>query len=134
MNANRLGILVVVSAIAAQTLLLQSCSSFLEEYSQDNDYVRTWNDLDELLIGNCYMPVVEGEAFSAQANYGSFLHYLADELEENNTPYMGKAAAYDERPVPTAEELPAFAQAEYKALRDYMVEQGTLVKDYDDLK
>ena len=45
-----------------------------------------------------------------------------------------KAAAYDERPVPTAEELPAFAQAEYKALRDYMVEQGTLVKDYDDLK
>lgn len=96
MNANRLGILVVVSAIAAQTLLLQSCSSFLEEYSQDNDYVRTWNDLDELLIGNCYMPVVEGEAFSAQANYGSFLHYLADELEENNTPYMGEAAAYDD--------------------------------------
>ncbi|MBR1408113.1 MAG: tripartite tricarboxylate transporter substrate binding protein [Clostridia bacterium] len=45
-----------------------------------------------------------------------------------------KAAAYDERPVPTAEELPAFAQSEYKALRDYMVEQGTLVKDYDDLK
>ena len=45
-----------------------------------------------------------------------------------------KSAAYDERPVPTAEELPAFAQSEYKALRDYMVEQGTLVKDYDDLK
>ena len=45
-----------------------------------------------------------------------------------------KNAAYDQRQVPTVEELPAFAQSEYKALRDYMVEQGTLVKDYDDLK
>jgi len=45
-----------------------------------------------------------------------------------------KDGAYDERPVPTAEELPAFAQSEYKALRDFMEEQGTLVKDYDDLK
>lgn len=45
-----------------------------------------------------------------------------------------KDGAYDERPVPTVEELPAFAQSEYKALRDYMQEQGTLVKDYDDLK
>ena len=34
---------------------LSSCSSFLEEYSQDTDYVRTWKDLDELLIGDCYL-------------------------------------------------------------------------------
>lgn len=45
-----------------------------------------------------------------------------------------KNAAYDQRAVPSVEELPAFAQSEYKALRDYMAEQGTLVKDYDDLK
>lgn len=44
-------------------------------------------------------------------------------------------AAYDERKVPApGEELAAFAQSEYKALRDYMNEQGVLVKDYDDLK
>lgn len=44
-------------------------------------------------------------------------------------------AAYDERKVPAAgEELETFVQEEWKALRDYMNEQGVLVKDYDDLK
>jgi len=44
-------------------------------------------------------------------------------------------AAYDERTVPApGEETAAFVQSEYKALRDYMLEQGTLEKDYDDLK
>ena len=41
-----------------------------------------------------------------------------------------KNAAYDQRPVPTVEELPAFVEAEWAALRDYMSEQGTLQKDY----
>ena len=45
-----------------------------------------------------------------------------------------KNAAYDQRPVPTVEELPAFAEAEWKALRDYMSEQGTLTKDYPELQ
>ncbi len=44
-------------------------------------------------------------------------------------------AAYDERTVPApGEELQAFVQKEYKDLRDYMVEQETLEKDYEDLK
>lgn len=44
-------------------------------------------------------------------------------------------AAYDERTVPAVgEELQAFVQSEYKDLRDYMVEQETIEKDYDDLK
>ena len=44
-------------------------------------------------------------------------------------------AAYDERTVPTpGEELVAFCQNEYKELRDYMLAQETLEKDYDDLK
>ena len=37
--------------------VLTACSDFLEEYSQDTDYVRSWKDLDELLIGDCYWPV-----------------------------------------------------------------------------
>lgn len=45
-----------------------------------------------------------------------------------------KDGAYDERSIPTIEELPAFVAQEYKDLRDYMAEQGTLVKDYEDLK
>ena len=45
-----------------------------------------------------------------------------------------KMAAYDERTVPTAAELPAFAEAEWKGLRDYMSEQGTLTKDYPELQ
>ncbi len=44
-------------------------------------------------------------------------------------------AAYDERTVPApGEELKAFCQSEYKDLRDYMLAQETLEKDYDDLK
>ena len=40
-----------------------------------------------------------------------------------------------ERTVPApGEELQAFCLSEYKDLRDYMFEQETLEKDYDDLK
>jgi len=77
-------------------LSLTACSSFLEEYSQDTDYVRTWKDLDELLIGDCYMEVVGTNQFSDQANYGMFLHLLADELEENNTA-IGSSIHFDDR-------------------------------------
>ena len=46
-----------------------------------------------------------------------------------------KNAAYDQRTIPApGEELQAFCQSEYKDLRDYMVEQETIEKDYDDLK
>ena len=44
-------------------------------------------------------------------------------------------AAYDERTVPApGEELKNFVQSEYKELRDYMLAQETLEKDYEDLK
>ncbi len=46
-----------------------------------------------------------------------------------------KNAAYDQRVVPApGEDTVKFALAEYKDLRDYMFEQETLEKDYDDLK
>ena len=46
-----------------------------------------------------------------------------------------KEAAYDEREVPApGEATQAFCQKEYKDLRDYMLAQETLEKDYDDLK
>ena len=46
-----------------------------------------------------------------------------------------KNAAYDQRTVPApGEELATFVEAEWKALRDYMSEQGTLTKDYAELQ
>ena len=44
-------------------------------------------------------------------------------------------AGYDERPVPeVGDTLTEFVKGEWKDLRDYMEMQGTLAKDYDDLK
>ena len=76
--------------------LFTSCSDFLEEYSQDTDYVRSWKDLDELLIGDCYWPVESTQDFNAQSNAGMFIHLLADELEEQNTCYPGGYGKYDD--------------------------------------
>ena len=36
-------------------VLLASCSDFLKEYSQDTYYVTSYEDLDELLVGDCYL-------------------------------------------------------------------------------
>ena len=72
--------------ILAATLMMAGCGDFLKESSQDTDYVNTWNDLDELLIGDCYMPVHGSYSFlgddSGSNNYGSFLHLIADEMQE----------------------------------------------------
>ena len=59
-------------------LPLTSCGDFLEEYSQDTDYVRTWKDLDELLIGDCYLPVHDSNYLSYTSNVGSWIHLLGD--------------------------------------------------------
>ena len=68
---------------------LSNCGNFLEEYSQDHDYVRTWNDLNELLIGDCYMPVNAGSQFNVYANPGLYVHLFSDELEEQAVPASG---------------------------------------------
>lgn len=70
-----------ILALAAM-MTLGSCSSFLEEYSQDHDYVRSWKDLNELLLGDCYMPVNNSDYFKNEANVGTFVHLLSDEVDE----------------------------------------------------
>ena len=60
------------------------CSDFLQEYSQDAYYAQSWEDLDELLIGACYMPVAECRDYQESGNVGAFLPFLTDEIEENN--------------------------------------------------
>ena len=63
---------------------LTSCSKFLEEYSQDQYYVSSWKDLNELLIGSAYVTYeyqVNPSSYG-DSHIGSFIHFLADEMGE----------------------------------------------------
>lgn len=61
-----------------------SCSSFLEEYSQDLAKVQSYTDLDELLLGDAYLPVGMASSansqFSLENKYFQAAHYMSDEL------------------------------------------------------
>ena len=61
-----------------------SCNDFLTEYSQDQAYVRSYTDLDELLAGDVYM-----KCYTISYDYGStkeetyypYVHFMADETQ-----------------------------------------------------
>lgn len=69
--------------------LLASCSDFLEEYSQDLARVQTVDDLDELVVGDCLLPL--GYVSTANSMYSLYnknfdlLHFMSDELDEKTT-------------------------------------------------
>ena len=68
-------------------LALAGCSGFLEEYSQDKAYVKSWEDLDELMLGNAYFtPVYIQNGWWSEGTTGKFyypwIHVLADELTQ----------------------------------------------------
>ncbi len=69
----------LLSAVA-----LASCSSYLEEFSQDQYRVSSYTDLDELLIGDCYYPVKPSSILTSGGSMGGFIHFIADEIEEQN--------------------------------------------------
>lgn len=73
-------------ALACFSLTLPACGDFLEEYSQDSYYVSSYQDLEELLKGDCYFTLQGTNA----GGYGAFLHLLGDEMEEQNS-YYGNA-------------------------------------------
>ncbi len=83
-------IIIAFSTVLATT----SCGDFLEEYSQDHDYVRSWNDLNELLIGDCYMPVNVASTFQNHSNAGMFLHLFSDEIDDHATSNGGNFLGY----------------------------------------
>lgn len=77
-------------------LMLAACSNFLEEYSQDKAYVRSYEDLDELLLGNAYFSRYPAREWALSGNSGNFyyawVHVIADEL----TQYMGNGNSWSD--------------------------------------
>lgn len=69
--------------------IFASCSDFLKEYSQDEAYVRSYVDLDELLLGDGYMTISSasdiGSAAVLSTRYFPYIHLMADEVKENLT-------------------------------------------------
>ena len=77
------------------TVTISSCSNFLKEYSQDTDYVRSWEDLNELLIGDGYLPQFQSDNIANVSDNEYFIHFLGDELDENTISYNDNAMQYD---------------------------------------
>ena len=65
---------------------LAGCSTFLEEYSQDLAYIHSYEDLDELLLGNVYFERYTGTSWQFSGSSGeqhySWVHVSADELQQ----------------------------------------------------
>lgn len=61
---------------------LSSCKSFLNEYSGDLAYIKTVDDLDQLLIGSGYMEVHPRTPLDYNNFYFPFLHFISDETQE----------------------------------------------------
>lgn len=61
-----------------------SCSNFLTEHSQDQAYIRTYTDLDELLVGDVYMPcdyVSFGYSSTKWEAFYPYVHFMGDETQ-----------------------------------------------------
>ena len=74
--------------VMGMAVLTISCSDFLEEYSQDKAQVETWEDLDELLLGDAHLePTLyiggESQGNNELPNNLDILHFMGDELKEN---------------------------------------------------
>lgn len=83
--------------------LIMGCSDFLEEYSQDLSRVESYTDLDEILLGEGYLPFsyveMDGYYPSISDTYFQSIHYMSDELMKfiptkegmqlNNNDYFG---------------------------------------------
>lgn len=77
-----------IIALGIVALTLGACdSSFLKEYSQDLSRPTTATDLEELLMGDCLMPLgyinIENYTLLIQNTNYAVLHFMGDELQEN---------------------------------------------------
>ena len=75
-----------IIGIFIMALALGGCSDFLEEYSQDLARVENYVDLDEVLMGDAYLPVGgvfrdEGIMVTENDRF-QVIHYMSDELSK----------------------------------------------------
>lgn len=75
--------------IVSLLMVMTSCSSgFLKEYSQDLGRVKTYTDLNELLVGSGYLPLGVFNSDDSQFSYENLnfmlVHFMGDELSEND--------------------------------------------------
>ena len=74
-------------SLALLTLLSSCQSDFLKEYSQDMSRAQTPTDLNELMMGDCLLPLglasISNSTYSINNPNYAVLHFLSDELQEN---------------------------------------------------
>ena len=82
---------VLIYILSVFTLGCVSCGDFLDEYSQNQRYAETAQDLDELLRGECFMAFQSSYSSNTQEtmSYSSglsmnypWLHVMDDDAEE----------------------------------------------------
>lgn len=108
MTTKRINIFSIGLVCFALGSTLTACSDFLEEYSQDTAYVRSFSDLDELLLGDGYIPTgmptniaePEGIYVGQQPYYYPYVHLMSDEMDYNvhptGEPNIGNGSPADE--------------------------------------
>lgn len=94
MTKNRINIFSIGLVCCSLGATFTACSDFLEEYSQDTAYVRSCADLDELLLGDGYIPTGMATSIAEpqdlyvgqQPYYYPYVHLMADEVDFNSSP------------------------------------------------
>jgi len=84
-------------AAAICSIGMTSCADFLEEQSQDLARVESWQDLDEVLLGDGYMHSSDVKLQNSYVSVGDgvsldILHLMTDEMtmtQEDNLDYLG---------------------------------------------
>lgn len=85
---------------ATACLGVSSCDSFLKEYSQDLAKVESWEDLDEVLLGDGYLPTgkmyVDGDGIEQTGTSYDFLHFMSDEIKHTDDHYTDIGFNYEQ--------------------------------------
>lgn len=82
---------ILYSVAALSLFFAASCSQFLDEYSQNLSYIESVDDMNELIVGECFMPRFTDltATTGSSAAHMSALHLMGDELQEMDIPYDG---------------------------------------------
>ncbi len=69
-------------------MFLASCSDFLSENSQDLSYINGYDDLDELLMGDVYLPKGTQPGFHVDNTFMPYLSFMCDEVTQEANPSL----------------------------------------------